>query len=507
MMAMGLTRYLRDGSMWLDEASIAYNLLVMSPAELFGPLETGHRFPRLYLAAINGLGHLFEHRTMALRFLPIVAFAAGVVAYQHLLLKRWRSEIIILVLGILLTLIPGTWFAYGAMLKQYSLDFLLALVPFLLGDRFYDDCIRRGKGRWRIVLLIAPALLSFTYVVPLLGRILGWWIAGLRQAGPRVDLVNCVGLGAGLMATLGVSWQLDLQYTYGNTATGQFWQACTMDADPLRSAEIVRSYLTGWYAATPPFGGGIGVPFWAGAVLLAAFAAGCGQVIWRLVFDRPLGAAPRPTPSASETVESSDDWGSRSVGCFVTLLGVVGSGMLVGYPICAGRITLFSFLALQILTLEGLALVMQLAGRWPSGRHVAQAAVALLALVAMPASLATVRTLLFKDGPENVRPLLPLIATRPELPVLVAACSTRQIETLPEARHMAQLHYFDHEQGWGESGYPDAREFWVLGAGSNFYCPWFYRSLSRQAESFTIRSGPQHTASLVLVKMPGEPSK
>jgi hypothetical protein len=493
MIAMGATRYLRDASMWLDEASIAYNLLFQTPAELFGPFLTGHRFPRLYLAAINGVRELFGYETLALRLLPIAAFVAGVVLYQRLLLQRWRSEPVLLALGVVLTLIPGTWFAYGAMLKQYSMDVLLALIPFLLADDFFEQTLRRGERRWRLLALVAPCLLSFTYVIPLLGRVIGWWLAGLRERGARIAPLAVGLFAAALVVGLAGMWWIDLRHTQADGGVGRFWRKCVLEGDPLRDLAIVNAYLSGWYESAPVFGGKVAVIGPLAILLKAALIAGALGTAAALV---------RPALVAGGAVAEENGWGSRSLGCLVTLGGLLAAGIVVGYPLCPGRLTLFSFFSLQIVTLEGLGLLVRAAS---PRRHLAAAVRVLIALcvvAALPAAGATVRVLLFRDAPENVRPLAPLLEARPELPIVVAACSSRQVETLPEVVDWQRVHYFDFELRAGGSGLPDAREFWVISAGSHFYCPWFVRGLRRDAESVELVSGPQHTAQLMRVRMP-----
>ena len=52
---VGAAQLAKDGSLWRDEASVAVSLLTLSPLELFGRLDGGQSFPRLYLFAIAGM--------------------------------------------------------------------------------------------------------------------------------------------------------------------------------------------------------------------------------------------------------------------------------------------------------------------------------------------------------------------------------------------------------------------------------------------------------------------
>ena len=79
---VGTARFLQDGSFWMDEASIALNLLNREPFELFGALEFNQNFPRIYLLAVKGLEQAFGFGTKVLRFLPLV-FAPKQILYPR----------------------------------------------------------------------------------------------------------------------------------------------------------------------------------------------------------------------------------------------------------------------------------------------------------------------------------------------------------------------------------------------------------------------------------------
>jgi hypothetical protein len=500
MIGAGTTRLLRDGSMWLDEASIAYNLLHQTPAELMGPLLTTHSFPRLYLAAINGLTYAFGYHTLVLRILPFAFFVLGVLAWQRLGWKRFSREPLLLAFFLVLGLIPGTWIAYSATLKQYTLDVLLALVPFLVSDAFFDTHLRRGERSWRLLLLITPCLVSFTYPIPVIARVAGWYLSGLRRNGlavsPRGGGVGAAGLAVGVAA---LYW-IDMRHTAGSAGIFRFWKKCILRGDPETDLVILERFFIGWYTDRLPWTSGesLSVPLM--TVIGIATALGAVEVARRAWAARP------------EADESVARWGSRSAGCAIVVIGVLAAGVVVRYPLCPGRLTLFALFSLQMLTAEGLYGLGRLASAHRIGRLGFQTAMFLLVLACLPTALHQLHHLYTEDVPENVRPLLHIIDENPDVPVLIPACSEKQIATLPEWLDRDDLYYYEYRSGTRVDRYPPTREFFVLSAGTNFYCPWFFRRLELDIERKRFYSTKANSAHLVKVWLrddlaPGRPEE
>ena len=99
---LGTHQLFKDGSFWLDEASLALSLLQLEPLQSFGPLVGGQSFPRLYLLAVHGLVGAFGYETMVVRLLPYLFFVAATFAWLRLLSERFRNEPLWIVLGALL---------------------------------------------------------------------------------------------------------------------------------------------------------------------------------------------------------------------------------------------------------------------------------------------------------------------------------------------------------------------------------------------------------------------
>ena len=213
---VGVAQFAKDGSFWIDEASVAASLVQLSPSELFGRLVGGQSFPRWLLLAIRAATGLFGFETMVARALPQLFFLLGTAAWGRLLYLRFRASPLLVAIGGVLLLLPATWPVYGAMLKPYSLDVFLASIPFLLGDAFYDRALgpslgadsdgTRGAARLKLVAATLPVALSYPYALVLLARAGGWWLQRAATGRPRIDLAGTVAGISGLAGFTACLW-------------------------------------------------------------------------------------------------------------------------------------------------------------------------------------------------------------------------------------------------------------------------------------------------------------
>ncbi|MEE2673523.1 MAG: hypothetical protein VX466_07005 [Myxococcota bacterium] len=443
---LGSHQFFKDGSFWLDEASLALSLLRLEPLQSFGPLIGDQSFPRLYLLAVHGLVGLLGYQTLVVRLLPYIFFVAATFAWLRLLSERFRNQPQWIGLGALLLAVPTTWFVYGAMFKPYTLDVFVSTIPFLLRDDFYDDILERGERPWRLAALACLGAISYPFSLVLLARVGGWWlqrsVAGRRNVAPR-SLATGIAVLAIVAAWV---WWMDLRHTAEiGQALRNFWSACLIGSDEVGTLALLDRFAFGWFDGRAEFAQAriATAPL---VVLRIAFAAGLVRICLTLV--RP-GWLPIP-----------ESWGSRALGHAALLAGLPLASWLLGYPICAGRLVLFALLPVILVCLEGLDAAAILARRIPGGRWTALLATTALALSIMPASYENFQSLATAEAPENLRPLLARARERSELPILTTVCTRKQIETLPEGVP-AQVLYV--QEGGGIeiaiSGQPEA---WFL---------------------------------------------
>lgn len=454
----GLRIYLADGSYFLGEASVVLSLDGLSAAETFQGklLGGGQNFPRLYLLAIRGVRLLLGDSTWATRLLPQLLFLAGTFLWVRLLFMRFRSRPLVVLLGVLLIAAVPTWPIYSAAVKQYSFDTFLALLLFSVPERWLDDALGEGRGRGRLPWLVLPTLLSFTYGVALLARVLGWWAFGLRRRGARVDGPAAAIVGGGLVALSGLLWLTDIRHTLTQDTLFEFWEQCTLPAPPGEALRILDRFFLGFYEGRVEFVAEQALPLPAHAALLVLLLVGAGRIAGSILRPRDEGAPGASAPPA---------WGSRSVGCLAGIVGTIGTSFVLDYPLCPGRLLLYVLFMQQMVLLEGVDALLGAAdgldrrrGTRLAGRGAALAVMA-LALVVGRAALHSARELVARTPIEDLRPQLAKLRTAPELPVIVTACMERQVRALPEGLGMERV-VLQSLRGWVPL--PWGEDVWVI---------------------------------------------
>lgn len=209
--------YLKDRSMWYDEAMLAHNIVSRPFAGLLKPLDYAQGAPIGYLAAVKGAAAIFGANEFALRAVSaaasILALALMAVAIRHSLAGTERR-----VAAALLALCPAFIYFAGES-KQYSTDVLAAAALLVAGLRFRDApttgraamlALAGVTAMWlshpaifvlaALVILIATDVWSTRYVVPAATAVLVTivWLAGfallyainLRDLARNHDLLN-----------------------------------------------------------------------------------------------------------------------------------------------------------------------------------------------------------------------------------------------------------------------------------------------------------------------------
>lgn len=397
---VGAVRYFEQPSFWLDEAFIALSLRSPSIQTIFGPLEAGQLFPRVYLAIIAVLREALGYRIWVLRLLPSLGFAISTVLWARLLAKRCDRSLPSALIAAALLLGSTFWLDQAIQLKQYTLDVLLALVPFLLGDDFYDQSLVEGKRRWRLALIALPCLISYTYPLALGARMLGWYVSK-RRIKNSAALMLIASVGLALLAVWFTDYRFNLLIRDSYSA---YWSECILGSshNPAGALRLLAKFLWGWHGRQPLVTAGV-VPL----QILGVYS-----VLKRL----------RATHS-----DENDRWGSRSFGSILLLGGVVLASALGAYPICAGRLTLFTQVHTQILAVEGALFALS----W-NKRKAAAIALYLFAGVVLFHSGRAYYRVAVSEPAENLFPLVPAINTEITNTIWVHPCSASQVKSLPD---------------------------------------------------------------------------
>ncbi len=446
-------RYVQDPSFWLDEAFVAVNLKKLPLSALLGPLHFGHQyFPRIPLFLIGLVKEVLGYQTWVLRLLPVTGALLATFLWARIIARRVRGEPLAVILGAGLLLGSTFWMNYGPQFKQYGMDVAFALLPFSLRDAFYRDRLALGRRKWDLALLCLPILLSYTYPIALGGRILGWYAGSARTESPRLRARSVAVLAAAGGACLALLWQIDLRHNLATDLTA-YWADCIIglrfsSSGLVGGARLLLNFIWGWQAHLPR-------PVTLGVALF--------QAIGLVTVLRPWIRRLTPDPV----------WGSMTLGSVATLSLVLLASLLVHYPICTGRLTLFVQIHLQLIALEGaLALARAPKAAW-SGAW-------LVALANLGFSAREAARVAVSEPEQNLKILARKLDPAVSNTVYVPSCSVPSVEAMPEALPLP----------WAILGEPDQ-----VPRGRPVYLLWGYASeacvrelgrLEKTAASWTV---------------------
>ena len=408
--AAGAIRYFQAPSFWLDEAFVAVSLRDPTPASIFAPLSYGQYFPRIYLGVIAELRQLLGYQIWVLRLLPFLFFVAATILWARLLAKRSGSFLPLAGLSAALLVGASFWLDESSQLKQYTLDTLVALIPFAIGDEFFAETLVDGKRKSRLILLAIPCSVSYVYAIALSARVIGWYLHHGRFRGWRLRPTGVCMLLVPVAIALAGIWLTDHRFNLRNHAAYlAYWKASIIGSrfeEGIGSGlGLIANFIWGWHH-------GRLMP-----LVIAAVAPLQALGIYRVI-----------SRWTNREGGSDDGWGSRTLGSIVVLLGAILASALISLPISAGRLVFFAQVHTQILALEGALFILS---SW-SGRRAAliflYGAMGIVIVYSTHRYLDFVRT----EPIENIRPMLSLINRELANTILVHPCSVAQVESLPE---------------------------------------------------------------------------
>ncbi|MEK6300639.1 MAG: hypothetical protein AABO41_07965 [Acidobacteriota bacterium] len=402
-------RYFQQPTFWLDEAFIAVSLRTPSLHVIFGRLEYGQLFPRLYLGAIAIVREALGYQIWSLRLLPFLSFVAATLLWARLLVLRARWHAALGFLAGALLIGATSWLEQAIQLKQYTFDVVLALAPFLIDDSLFDEALIVGKRRARLIAFALPCALSYTYPFAMGARVAGWYLQRARGAGWRLNKTSVLVLAGAIVAALAGVWFADHRFNiYDRESYSAYWSDCILGEclkeHASEAPRLLAKFLWGWQGRQP----------FVLALLAPLQALGVYSVIRRL--------------KRREPEEGTGGWGSRSLGSLILLIGVILASLLVKYPICSGRVVLFTQIHTQLMAIEGALLLLASLRQRRAAMVLAWLCVAVVAFH----SVRAYARLASSEPAENLRPVLSMIKPEEADAVLVHSCSTAQVRSLPE---------------------------------------------------------------------------
>jgi hypothetical protein len=258
-------------------------------------------------------------------------------------------------------------------------------------------------------------------------------------------------------------WFTDYRFNFRVFSSYQaYWGDCILSnrlASGLPAAlKLIANFFWGWHGRMPMVTAGI-VPLQ---------AVGLYSIIRRW-----------------KRAGTSDDdaWGSRSVGSIILIGGLILASLLVSYPICAGRTTLFALLHFQILAIEGLIFI---SDRYRARRATQVMIVLFIAIVAFHSIREYIR-FMTSEPSENLHPVVRLIKPDEANTVWVHSCSVAQVRALPYPLPVGNVLFSSKS-----ARPPVGEKVWVLWShlGAD-YCQTELEQLRGSAKSWrSIHEGP-----------------
>jgi hypothetical protein len=457
----GALRYAHQPTFWLDEAFVAASLRNPSPRLIFAPLEYGQYFPRLYLSCIALLRYAAGYQIWVLRLLPFLSFVIATLLWARLLARRTRGILVASLLAGGLLLGGGYWLDQAIQLKQYTFDVMLALIPFLLSDRSFDEGLAEGRRKTALVLFVSPFAFSYTYPLVLGARVLGWYLSRGREGRWRLSVPAVSLLGGLALLGLVCIWATDYRFNLERGDYLGYWDDCILSSHQSFSStlRLLAKFFWGWHGKM--------------ALLTAVVAP-----LQVLGVYRVLNRYKKPAAGDDDRA-----WGSRSLGSLFLMGGVILASMLFSFPICAGRVVLFVQVHTQILAIEGALWILAHAKQ-----RVATAAMMLVSGIAIVYGVGNYWRIVNTEPAENLRPALSLIKRDIANTVWVHPCSVAQVRALPDPLPVEQVVFGSST----ETPEPGAR-VWIIWShmGGGRKCARLLDRVRSQAKTWElVHSGP-----------------
>jgi hypothetical protein len=195
--ALRLYHYLRNPSVWHDEAALIVNVLDKSFTQLLGPLRWNEAGPPLFLWAERAVALLLGDSTFTLRLLPLLASCASVLLFTASVRRMLSSQAKLWAVLLFACSDRLLWHACEA--KPYSVDVFLATGVLFTISRIYDWPI---AGQLLVWTLLSPVMIFtsfpacfligalFLLYLPLLTRKVSWRLWWL-YAGWMIITLTC----------------------------------------------------------------------------------------------------------------------------------------------------------------------------------------------------------------------------------------------------------------------------------------------------------------------------
>jgi hypothetical protein len=157
-LGLRLYHYLREPSVWHDEAALIVNVLIKDFRELLGPLKFAEAAPPLFLWVERAVSLVLGDGTYALRLLPFLGSCAALVLFAWAARRLLPATAV--PWAVLLLACSDRILWHGSEAKPYALDILAAvtLIALYVGLREWP-----APRQFLLFALLAPIVIFLTY--------------------------------------------------------------------------------------------------------------------------------------------------------------------------------------------------------------------------------------------------------------------------------------------------------------------------------------------------------
>jgi len=168
--ALVFYQYSYNRSLWLDEASLALNVMERDPIGLLRPMDYGQVAPILFLQLANAVTVFLGENEYALRLIPLLAYLAALLLFYKVL-RQLVSNNLAFIAGLSLFVFNQHLIFFSSEFKQYMSDVLVTVL--LLYLVIHDG--RSPKLKYGILVIAGAfsiflsniSILLFTMVFPI----------------------------------------------------------------------------------------------------------------------------------------------------------------------------------------------------------------------------------------------------------------------------------------------------------------------------------------------------
>lgn len=354
-----LRQYLANRSLWVDEASLALNIVNRTYSELIRPLDYDQGAPLGFLYAVKLMTQIFGNQDYVLRIIPLLS---GILALY--LMYRIASEYFgvygLAALGMFS--LSGSMITYSSELKQYSCDVLFALLltyftlRYIEGHKDWGDLFKLGIIGAIAVWMSHPVVFELAVI----GIVL---VADKFLRKSFESIYRLIGVGVAWAGSFLATYLISLHHLIGNNNLQDYWQSSFAPIPPWEDLGWYRNVLISLLPQVNPSFFPYVIqnyqPSHLFNVCLFLMLLGCVYLLWR-------------------------NWGAAILITLPILLMFFASSLQL-YPI-SERFLYFWFPALLFLLAEGMRLVHSLLNRFNT--KAALAVYGLLALTLFWSSIA-----------------------------------------------------------------------------------------------------------------------